>query len=284
MNRMTKFKKDPVSDKTVMYNYLVFDGGRFRASGQPYMKMSRAGSVKSIRSTTSLRSEGKSARHENSAMERSLARSGSKKSVISAQSTRPRKLDTASGEIAGGRRFELGMAKKIGIFQYPSNSSRISGTSQKKSERGSQERTAPPETHSSSRPRLKNRANSNSVHAPRNKLDLSYDEKRAKRSGTSSHSVADDRMGTRANSTTIDERYQAQMRGRGDSIERDYRYLSRNLKPPSIPRNTTTGIRGILPLTPTIPHAQTSGRQLLKQKPADTRPFRRGRLPSVNRS
>lgn len=284
MNRMTKFKKDPVSDKTVMYNYLVFDGGRFRASGQPYMKMSRANSLKSIRSSASLRSEGKSARNENSAIERSLARSGSKKSILTSHSTKIKKPASSSAEIAGGRKFEIGMAKKIGLFHNQSNSSRISASSHKKSSRGSREHMVQAALNKPSGSKLKFRANSNSEQATRPKLDLSYDEKRAHRSGTSSNSMADDRVDTRANSTTIDERYQLQMRGRGDSVERQYGKLNRTNKRNSVQRNTPHSIRGIVPLTPTIPHSQTSGRRLLKQKPPVMKPGSRLRLPSVNRT
>ena len=50
--RMARHKKDPKTDKYVLYGHLVFEDGRYRPAGSKYFSMSRAGSKSSLRSSS----------------------------------------------------------------------------------------------------------------------------------------------------------------------------------------------------------------------------------------
>jgi hypothetical protein len=80
-DKMKIFKNDPITDKPILHNFLVFNGGRYRASGSKYYSMSRGSSRQSTSKTSINKTADRSAVGDTEVSKR-----GSKKSILSSHS------------------------------------------------------------------------------------------------------------------------------------------------------------------------------------------------------
>jgi hypothetical protein len=78
---MKIFKNDPITDKPILHNFLVFNGGRYRASGSKYYSMSRGSSRQSTSKTSINKTADRSAVGDTE-----MSKRGSKKSILSSHS------------------------------------------------------------------------------------------------------------------------------------------------------------------------------------------------------
>lgn len=176
-DRMSRYKKDPTSDKYVLYGCLVFEGGRYRPAGEKYYSMTRASSKSSARSSSkSIRTmSNKSSLRDLQATEKILygeAKVGLWREPSSKKSIRSR--GSHSQSIVGGRKFTVEYVEKVHLPKTASNGnqahnhngSRATKASEKETPRSFQRKTIVRTARDDKLPRI-SRTNQPSASPPR---------------------------------------------------------------------------------------------------------------------